>query len=159
MAENRLAFLMNAFPDYKVHISDDGLHAVIFNPFYGENVNVDFYEDDYTPFIACFSFQHRHFTDEEDVIDWTNKIISGRRSAIEFFKDGKNRFGGDIEEEKLDNISYEELEQYAGYYGTTKLIDIVDSFKVRGRNTESNFDAVLVLEKDGTVAIEKHIVM
>lgn len=48
---------------------------------------------------------------------------------------------------------------YTGYYGTTKLIDIADSFKVRGWNTESNFDAVLVLEKDGTVAIEKHIVM
>lgn len=159
MAESRLEFLKNASQNYKVHIVDDGRHAIIFNPFYDQNVNVYYEEDNNTPFVACFSYQHCHFTDEEDVIDWINDIISGKILAIEFFKNGQNCFGGDIEAEELDEITYKKLEQYTGYCGTTKLQNIVDSFKIRGWNKESNFDAVLVIEKDGTIAIEKQIVL
>lgn len=158
MAANRLEFLKNAFPNYKVHIEDDFLHAVIFNPFYPENINV-YYEkdDDYTPFTLSFSFQHCHLTDEKDVADWINDTITGKKLAIEFFKNEQNRFGGEIKTKELDDISYEKLEQYTGYYGTPKLHEIVDSFKVRGWNKESNFDAVLVFENDDTITIEKHI--
>lgn len=157
MPENRLEFLKNAFSNYRVQILDDGFHAIIFNPFYNENINVHCYpEDDYTPFHVCFSFQHCHLTGKEDVVDWIIDIITGDKFAIEFFKNGKNCFGGDIKAEALDNISYEKIEKYTGYYGSTKLFRIVDSFKVRGWNPESNFDAVLVFEKDGTIAIEKH---
>lgn len=75
--------------------------------------------------------------------------------AIEFFKNGQNCFGGEITAEELDEITYKKLERYAVYYGTTKLLNIVDSFKIRGWNIESNFDADFILEKDGTIAIEK----
>ena len=157
MAKNRLAFLKKAFPNDKVHIEDDGLCAIVFNPFHDQNVNVYYCEeDDYTPFLACFSYQHRHFSDEEDIIDWINDITTGRVLAIEFFKNGQNCFGGEITAEELDEITYKKLERYAVYYGTTKLLNIVDSFKIRGWNIESNFDAVFVLEKDGTIAIEKN---
>lgn len=156
MAENKFEFLKKAFPNDTVQISEDGLHAVILNPNYRENVNVYYYkEDDYTPFVACFSFQHCHLTDEEDVIDWINEIITGKKLAIEFFQDGKDCFGGDMDAGELEHISYEELEQHTGYFGLSKLLCIVDSFKVRGWNIKSNFDAVFVLEKDGAIAIEK----
>ena len=79
--------------------------------------------------------------------------------AIEFFKNGQDCFGGDIKSKELDEITYKELEQCTGYYGTIKLLNIVDFIKIRGRNIESNFDAVLVLEKDGTIIIEKQIIL
>lgn len=156
MAENRFEFLKKAFPNDTMQILEDGLHAVILNPSYRENVNVYYNEgDDYTPFAASSSFQHCHLTDEEDVVDWINEIVTGKKLAIEFFKDGKDCFGGDMDAEELEHISYEELEQHTGYFGLSKLLRIVDSFKARGWNIESNFDAVFVLEKDGTIAIEK----
>ncbi len=157
MAENNLSFLKNAFSDYNVQISDDGTHAIMISPFDGENIDVDYDEaDTYTPFTAYFSFQHRHLSGKEDVVDWINEIVLGKKFAIEFFKDGENRFGGEIEAEKLVNTSYEKLGQETGYYNT--LIEVSDSFKVRGWNPKNNFDAVFVCGEDGTVAIEKHFV-
>lgn len=58
MAESRLGFLKKAFQNYRVHIRGDGLHANIFNPFYDENVDVYYHEEDsHTPFLAYFSYQ------------------------------------------------------------------------------------------------------
>lgn len=55
--------------------------------------------------------------------------------------------------------AYASMISDTGYYGTIKLLNIVDFIKIRGRNIESNFDAVLVLEKDGTIIIEKQIIL
>lgn len=157
MAENTLSFLKDAFSDYNMQISDDGTHATMFNPFDGENIGVDYDElDTYTPFSVYFSFQHRHLSRKEDVVDWIHEIVLSKKFAIEFFQDGENRFGGEIEAEKLVNLSYEELGQETGYCNT--LIRVSDSFKVRGWNTKNNFDAVFVRGADGTIAIEKHFV-
>lgn len=160
MTENKLEFLKNAFPNYKVYISENGTQATIFNPFYNENVILEYFEeDDYTPFIAHFSFQHRHLNDEKNVVDWINEIVEEKRFAIEFFKNEQNKFGGDIEATELADISYPKLERLTGYYGATKLYEIADSFKIRGWNKDSNFDAVFVFKKDGTIIIQKHIVV
>ncbi len=152
MADSKLAFLLRAFPDEKVCIEDNGGKAVIFNPFSGDNIEVYYDEDDFHPFCAGFSFQHRHFDDEEAVAQWIKEIVCGKKFAIEFFRNGGNCFGGEIEE--LRHMSYEELEQRTGYYGAAKLYEVADSFKVRGWHKEKNFDEVFALQEDGTVRVE-----
>ena len=75
--------------------------------------------------------------------------------AIEFFKGGERRFGGDITAQELEDLSYEKLEQKTGYYGSTKLIDCADMFKVRGWSGKNSFDAMFVVGESGKVDIKK----
>lgn len=156
MTENKLLFLKDTFSKYKVQFSEDHTNAIIFNPFYHENITVYYYkEDDFTPFCVCFSFQHFHLTDKENVIEWINEIITGRKFAIEFLKNEQRCFGSDIEAEELKDLSYAKLEQLSGYYGLTKLLNIADSFKVRGWDNSQNYDAVFVCQTNGRITIKK----
>ena len=87
MTENKLLFLKNVFSKYEVQFSDNYTKAVILNPFYNENITVSYYEDDdFTPYCVFFSFQHCHLADKEDVVDWINEIITGRKYAIEILQ-------------------------------------------------------------------------
>lgn len=154
MADNKLLFLVGAFSEYDVQFSEDFTKAVLFNSIYDENITVYYYgDDDFTPFCVCFSFQHCHLTDEEDVVKWANEIIAGNKLAIEFFNNGHRCFGSEIEAKELIDLSYEKLERFSGYYGLTKLLSIADSFKVRGWNNRHNFDAAFVREEDGCISI------
>lgn len=156
MAGNKLLFLKNVFSKYEVQFSDDYTKAVILNPFYNENITVSYYEDDdFTPYCVFFSFQHCHLADKEDVVDWINEIITGRKYSIEFFRNGQNCFGSEITSEELNDLSYEKLEQFSGYYGLTKLLEVADCFKVRGWNNSNNFDAEFVCKTNGCVSIKK----
>lgn len=125
--------------------SADGTQVKIFNPFYEENIKIEYVaEDDRTPFTVYFSFQHRHLKDEKDVIDYIKEIMEGKKFAIEFFQNNRKRFGGDIEAEQLYDLSYEKLEeQLLGHFSKTKLYEIADSFKVRGWSKDGNFDAFI----------------
>lgn len=152
MKTNRLLFLKDAFTGFELKFADDYSSAAIVNPNYNENITV--YDEEYE-FIACFSFQHRHFEDEDEIIEWIRKIISGNKFAIEFFCKGQQRFGSEIESEKLPNLSYEQLKQFTGYYGLSELLSIADTFKVRGWNNQHNFDATLVRDDNGHVLIKK----
>lgn len=150
-----MSFLKEAFPQYTVKFSDDFTCATIINPFYNENINVYYEEsDDYTPFIACFSFQHRHLT-EIDVLEWCTNIINERIFAIEFFYNEQRRFGSEIIVDELIDLSYEKLEQFTEYYGSTKLFECANSFKIRAWNHKHSFDAKLVCANDGNISIEK----
>ena len=93
--------------------------------------------------------------DEEDVIEWISHIITGDKFAIEFFKNGEQCFGTEIKAKELLDLSYEKLEQITGYYGLTKLLSIVDAFKVRGWNSQHNFDAIFVRDDKGNILIKK----
>lgn len=156
MAGNKLLFLKIAFQKYNVQFSEGFTKATIFNPFYDENITVYYYEDDdFTPFCVRFSFQHCHLMDEEDVVDWINSIIACNKFAIEFFNDGQQCFGSEIESNELLDLTYEKLEQFTGCYGLTKLLSIADTFKVRGWNNRHNFDAAFVCEDNGHILIKK----
>ena len=149
-----LNFLIVPFSKYKIDFSKDGTKAIIFNPFGNENIEVEYYNTNKkTPFIVRFSFQHRHLDSEKDVLDYIKEIIDGKIVAIEFFKDGKKSFGGDIETEKLADMSYEKLEQLTGFCGATKLYHVADSFKARGWNESNSFDAVLPNDSCGKIII------
>ena len=137
-----------------MEFSKDGDLVEIINPFGCENIRVEYIpDDDFTPYIVYFAFQHCHMCDVEDIVEYIRDLIEGNRFSIEFFKNGARYFGGDIAAEDLKDLSYEILEQYSGYYGLHKLKDLVDSFKLRGWNPKDNFDAVFIISDNGSVEI------
>ena len=146
MSKTRLDFLKYAFPSLELQFNEDYSEAVILNPNYDENITV--YDDDFQ-FTVCFSFQHCHFEDEGDVIDWIRKIISGNAFVIEFFKNSQRGFGSEIDAEDLQDLSYEKLELFTGYYGLTKLQDVADLFKIRGWDSKNNFDYTITCDAMG----------
>ena len=81
MNENRLFFLKNTFSQFELQFADDFSNVVIMNPNYNENITV--YDDGYE-FVACFSFQHRHFEDQNDLTKWIGEIISGIHLQLNF---------------------------------------------------------------------------
>ncbi len=155
MSKERLIFLKDTFSEFELQFADDYSNAVIVNPNWNENITV--YDDEYE-FRVCFSFQHRHFEDKEDVVEWICKVIESRILAIEFFNKGQRRFGSDIETAELQDLSYEKLEQFTGYYGLTKLRDVADSFKIRGWDSFKNFDYTITCEANGAIIINKTFV-
>ena len=152
MSNNRLVFLKDAFYEFELQFADDYSNAIIVNPNYDENITV--YDDEFE-FTVCFSFQHRHFEDEDDIIEWIHRIISGNTFAIEFFNHEQRGFGSEIDAEELEDLTYEKLEQFTGYFGLTKLLDVADSFKIRGWDSKNNFDYIITCEANGMIAINK----
>ena len=155
MSKKRLDFLKDAFRGLELQFAEDESNVVILNPNYDENITV--YDDEYE-FTACFSFQHRHFEDEDDIFEWIHKIISGNICAIEFFNHEQRGFGGEIDTEEMQELTYEKLEQFTGYFGLTKLLDVADSFKIRGWDSKNNFDCKMDREENGTIVIRKTFV-
>ena len=155
MSKNNYTFLTNHFSSYEIIYLESEDSVEIVNPFGKDNIIVYYDLADPTPFMVEFSFQHRHIEDENGVIEYINDIVNEKVFSIEFFKDGERRFGGDITAQELKDLSYEELEQTIGYYGSTKLKDCVNVFKVRGWSGNDNFDATFVVSENGNVEIKK----
>ena len=142
-----LSFLSKHFAAYDIKFSKERNRdlAEIINPFYDENIRVEYIpEDDFTPYVVSFAFQHCHMCDEEDIVEYVNDIMNGNLLSIEFFDNGVRCFGGDIEASELADLSYETLAEHWG-----KLLDYADSFKLRGWLSNNNFDAALIIDKNG----------
>ena len=155
MFQNNLVAIASQFSDYATHLFDDKNSLEIRNPFGNENIKLEYVpEDECTPYILYFSFQHWHMNDEEDIIEHIYDIINGKLLSIEFFKCGRRRFGGDIEAKELQDLSYETLENFFSDFPFGKLKDIADSFKVRGWKPDANFDAVFDVDACGKTTIK-----
>ena len=152
MKENRLMFLQGSFPNFELCFSNDFYKADIVNPNWDENITV--YDEEYE-FIVCFSYQHCHFENEEDVVAWIREIIACNKFAIEFFNKEKRYCGTEIDWKELKDLSYEMLETITGYYGVAKLWSLADTFKVRGWDQRYNFDAMIVHQADIGTTIER----
>ena len=133
--------------------SDDGYYFEIKNPSGKENIQVCFENDPHTPYTVYFSFQHRHLATAAKAQKYVEDIMSSRMFAIEFFKDGRRRFGGDLTSQELQALSYQTLSDKLGY---ADLADAADSFKVRGWEPGTDFDAVFVRDEQGNVTIQKN---
>ena len=156
MSKENYIFLKKQFAAYETVYSKTNDCVEIINPFSKDNIMVEYIpEDEFTPYLCQFSFQHRHFKSEKEVIDYINDIMNQNVYAIEFFKDGEKRFGGDITVQELNELSYVFLEQRTGYYGEIKLKDIADSFKIRGWNPCNNLDVTLHCDKSGNISLVK----
>lgn len=64
-------------------------------------------QDRFVRYIIAFSTQHRHFdADEQDeVLEYILAVLNDKVLPLEFFKDGKRGFGGEINSEDLDKLS------------------------------------------------------
>ena len=151
--ESKLKFLeehLSAFVAYR----EDGMQAAISSPASDMTIWVEYIpEDDFTPYVMGWATQHVHVCDEEDVLDLIQEIMSGQRCALEFFSGGNRLFGGDIDTEKLENISYAALEAYAEEFCLDELLKKADSFQLQGWKAEQNWNGII--EPDGTITVEK----
>ena len=156
MIDNNLELIAAHFSDYDVQFSEDQKSFEILSPCGNENIRLEYVSnDEWTPYILYFSFQHWHMNDEEDIIEHINDIINGNLFSIEFFANGNRCFGGEIDMQELQELSYETLEQLTASFGMPKLKDFADSFKVRGWHTETNFDAKFIIDEFGNITIKK----
>ncbi len=149
-----LSFLSRYISKYRVDVSDDLESAVIYNPNGQDHLYIEYDRaDSVCPYMLTFSFQHVHETDEASAAKWVDGILNEKIFSIEYFVGEDSCLGGQISALDLSNLSYEFLEQYAGYFGRKKLFHMVDSFKVRGWTGKNDFDGCLV-KKDGEIHIE-----
>ena len=150
--ESEIAFVKKYAEKYRVDVSDNGLFAVIYNPFCQnplseDSIFVAYEEDEYT---VCFSFQHVHVQYPEDAENWIEEVMSEERLPIEFFKDGRRVMGGDIKATALRKLTYESLKVY---FRNEELCGLADSFKIRSWSGEKNLDAEFVCI-DGKIMIK-----
>ena len=132
-----LSFLSEYASRFTVDISDDLESATICNPFGNENIYVYYMSDDvYDPFIVRFSYHHVHLPDIESVKRLIDRIINGELFVIEFFKDGRDSFGGEITREELDTLSYASLKEKWG----ASVYPNADEFRIRGWLRDSGVD-------------------
>ncbi len=121
-----LEAIKNAISDYDVAAEVTGSELKVINPknakslsgfeeeYWSRDMKDGFVED-----IVEFSTQHRHFSaDEEDgIIDYIKSIMNDEVLPLEFYLDGKRRFGGEIEIGDLDMLSVSYLSEKYGYEG------------------------------------------
>ena len=154
----RFDFIIKAFPNLKIEMSRDGETITILNPYSNSNIIVD-YElfvrtdglDSFEQYTTQFSYQHRHFENENDVIEWIKIIVNDSLLAIEFFKGDENRFGGEISCSSVSQLTYDVfVEEYGYYMGITQC----DNFKIRSWSGENDYDGSIFSSKEkGTYII------
>ena len=77
-------------------------------------------QDRFVRYIIAFSTQHRHFdADEQDeVLEYILAVLNDKVLPLEFFKDGKRGFGGEINsDEYMMSLEYE-IHSWSGKYDT-----------------------------------------
>ena len=60
---------------------------------------------EHSEYVVEFATQHRHFEDMEDAIDYVRELMEDETLPLEFYLDGKRRFGGDIRRAELPLLS------------------------------------------------------
>lgn len=66
-------------------------------------------KEKYVEYIVSFTTQHRHYDDLDDAMDFIRELMMDEVLAIEFYSNGKRRFGGDITAEEYENLTVESL--------------------------------------------------
>lgn len=114
--------ISKALNSYDVEIKVQEDQVIISNPLNKRRITVD--RDEYTSiddddlyieFTVYFITQHRHFSDLDNAIEYIKSIVRGEVYAIEFYKDGQPRFGGDIKQSLRNNLTIKNLALCFGY--------------------------------------------
>ena len=106
----KLDFLKERYPD--LHISfytDKDSEWAHIHPEQGEPLSVSYTPDEWTPFSFRFGMTHGHECDAEGLIEQLDGYISGQDASIEFYQDGKPRFGGLIDPAIIWDKDFESL--------------------------------------------------
>ena len=112
----KLEFLKERYPDLPIDFfaDEEGEWAYI-HPVQGKPLYVGYIPDDWTPFSFRFGMTHGHECDEEGVLEQLDDYISGRDASVEFFQDGKPRFGGIIDPSVIWDRDFEALCRWFKY--------------------------------------------
>ena len=147
-------FLKELFSKYVVEIcfEEDVETVYIRNSLFDFPIVVHYFPNDYYKYLLCFATQHRDTSSKDDLISYISSFINAEKAAIEFYKDGMNRFGGEIETAALDDLTYNSLRLKFGYH------DLKDfSFSVRAWDKRFCFDAHFETDDSGNVTIVKKL--
>ncbi len=112
-----LDFLYDHFSNYETLCCNESEVECLYirNSDYSEPIKIYYEIDNYDTYTICFATLHLHITDKKELVEAITRFANGSMAAIEFYDNGKNRFGGQIETEYLVNISYDSLRKYFGY--------------------------------------------
>ena len=148
------SFIKNLFSKFDVDIlaEDDTETVYIRNPQFDDPIVIHYFPNDYYTYLLRFATQHRDTSSKEDLIQYALSFAKAEKAAIEFFENGSNRFGGEIEVSLLDTNTYDSLRNCFGdlHPDLTQL-----TFKVRAWDTRYCFDAYFEKSASGTVEIIK----
>lgn len=152
-----LSFLKELFPQYMVelHAENDSEWAEIKNEEFEDLIKVYYEPEDFDVYCLVFATQHVHISEKERLIEYATAFANAETAAIEFYENGINRFGGDIETTLLDDLTYDLLRNHFRYlsFDISKL-----TFRVRAWDKKYCFDGMFVKNSSGTVQIvRKHI--
>lgn len=112
----------DALSAVRAEITQDDEKLTLTNPENGSVITV--YEDvSYTQdmkerfveYIVCFKTQHCHFEELDDTVPYLLGIIGDEVLPIEFYLEGKRRFGGEITKEEFRHLSLRSLAEQWGY--------------------------------------------
>lgn len=146
-------YICKKFSDYEIERGNEqGVEyiSIIKNGF-REPIKV-YYESDMQEYIVTFATQHLHIDEDDDLINVVSEFANATIAAIEFYENGKNIFGGQIETNLLENLSYDTLRTYFGYLH----LDISQMiFRVYAWNKEYCFEGSFVKSASNTVKIIK----
>ena len=88
---------------------------LIYNLNNNKMIEIDEESEEY---IISFATQHRHFeNDVEEIKEYLSNIMNDQILPIEFYKNNKNIFGGEITIDLYNNLSNKAL---ADYYGCSE---------------------------------------
>ncbi len=107
-------YLETRYSDLKMEYSD--VRIIIKKVGFKEPIKIDYLPKE-NEYIVYFATMHTHIAqcDTEQLLYCILDYINVKLAVIEFFKNGVDWFGGDIEPIKLDNLTYESIcDEYAG---------------------------------------------
>lgn len=149
-----LLFLQELFPQYTVelHAEDGSEWAYIKNDAFHDLIKIYYEPEDYYNYYLLFATQHRHTSEKELLIEYATAFANAEAAAIEFYENGRNRFGGEIPTALLDDLTYDSLRKYFGYAS----VDCGSlTFRVRAWNKKYCFDGAFASSSSGDVQIIK----
>ena len=151
------SFIKDLFPKYDVDIQkENGVETVyIRNVQFEDPIVIHYYPDDYYTYLLRFATQHRDTSSKEELIQYALAFANAEKAAIDFFENGKNRFGGEIEVSLLDQITYDKMRNYFGY----SYLDLTNlTFKVRAWDARYCFDGYFENSDSKSINIVKKYV-
>jgi hypothetical protein len=158
MNKNALLAIAAQFSAYDVRFSEDGDRFEIINPYGKESIFVaDEGKEAYTAYYVGFSCFHIHPYTAEHVITCVRDILEGKRSVIEFYKNGRVAMSTDIDTREMREVTCETLAARMGCNGESQMrfyADYADSFKIRIWGEDTDVDAIFIRDKQGNAGIQ-----
>lgn len=111
-----------------------------------------YYDPDIGEYIVTFAIQHIHIDEDIDLLDEVSNFANGSIAAIEFYENGKDIFGGQIETSSLEKLTYDTLRTRFGYPN----LDISKmTFRVYAWNENYCFEGSFAKSAENTIQIFK----